>query len=466
MVPPEPVVETPEAGPEEVEDLPADLLPKFEDDDYEIPSDTLQKRSLPAVLRSPLADAPEYSVLSKRVDSQSGVAPRCIARPPGGLIAVNKDEKRSTPNGCGAENGMPVPDLIFTNCCNIHDQCFDNCGKGFEDCNNEFRDCMVRKCHDTFPWWLLGTRQGCEKLAHGYAWAVGTPFGANAFYVANVARCNCVCKQGSFCNYNCQSFDWDNNNCGACGTQCINRSTCQAGRCLCPNNGMACRSSNGCTDVSRDSQNCGYCGIVCPAGTTCQNSKCVCPAGHGLCSGGCRPLNYDNKNCGACGVDCGPGSTCDNGKCSCGAGLTKCPGGACRNLQDDPKNCGTCGKSCISGMCSAGVCVPPPAGRCEGENLPANTAFVWEGGAYGIQVNVDKDPASCCQLCHSMPGCAGMTYYPGVEDRGAYNCHMSFSTALGMGYKDTCPEQSRRLKVWSRQAPGQFMSFGGCFRKE
>jgi hypothetical protein len=56
---------------------------------------------------------------------QSGLSPRCPAAVPLGLMPFVKLGARGAYyNGCGAENGLKVPDLRFEECCNNHDLCY------------------------------------------------------------------------------------------------------------------------------------------------------------------------------------------------------------------------------------------------------------------------------------------------------------------------------------------------------
>jgi hypothetical protein len=56
---------------------------------------------------------------------QAGYVPRCPAKVPFGLVSIEKPGARAPYfNGCGPENGIKVPDLKFTECCNQHDLCY------------------------------------------------------------------------------------------------------------------------------------------------------------------------------------------------------------------------------------------------------------------------------------------------------------------------------------------------------
>ncbi|QDS76514.1 hypothetical protein FKW77_005766 [Venturia effusa] len=124
---------------------------------------------------------------------QIGFSPRCPSKPFGLESFVKPGARPASFNGCGAENGMKIPDLRFTDCCDNHDLCYDDCSKTWNQCNDEFRRCMHSQCrHD--PSW---TEWGCNNLADVYADFVGTRLGAWSFYNSNVDRCTCGCPAGT-----------------------------------------------------------------------------------------------------------------------------------------------------------------------------------------------------------------------------------------------------------------------------
>lgn len=55
---------------------------------------------------------------------QVGGSPRCPKRPLGLEVFVKPGARAAYYNGCGAENGMKVPDFRFTECCDNHDLCY------------------------------------------------------------------------------------------------------------------------------------------------------------------------------------------------------------------------------------------------------------------------------------------------------------------------------------------------------
>lgn len=126
---------------------------------------------------------------------------RCPATPTGLSPRVRPGAREPSSNGCGADWVVdPIPDAWFTDCCNEHDLCFDNCIEGeFGPCNDSFRTCNLHVCETTFPGNSPAQalkRLGCRNLANTYGDAVKTYIGVAAFKSANSDRCECKCRPG------------------------------------------------------------------------------------------------------------------------------------------------------------------------------------------------------------------------------------------------------------------------------
>ena len=175
----------------------------------------------------------------------------------------------------------------------------------------------------------------------------------------------------------CVDLAGDPDNCGVCGTVCLDGEVCDAGTCetFCGAGLTDCSGS--CRDLQVDPSNCGACGTTCDPGEVCDAGTCTLTCSTGLtdCSGSCRDLQTDRANCGTCGHACASGEICTAGLCevSCGTGLTNCSG-VCSDTMYDPANCGTCGHACSTAeACVSGVCRALADVSCSGGSTRLST---------------------------------------------------------------------------------------------
>ncbi|KAK0710441.1 hypothetical protein B0T21DRAFT_404982 [Apiosordaria backusii] len=216
--------------------------------------------------------------------------PRCPYGPD--AIPVPKPGRRAeSPNGCGAADAAVdlVPDFNWGECCNDHDNCFDNCDKSFWQCNTEFRTCMRNQCWKdaTVRWHDVWKFPACADLAGFYFTAVSSPIGWMAFNSANSDRCDCACDKpthalcpvdsggpsgGSEIYYSCQNVNLnDPERCGGCDFKCPEHTKCTGSpnKCECEQD----QCSNLCLDLKSHPRNCGTCGNVCQSGY-CYDGQC------------------------------------------------------------------------------------------------------------------------------------------------------------------------------------------------
>ncbi len=92
-------------------------------------------------------------------------------------------------NGCGAEGvwySRFIPNYRFEDCCNRHDDCYDDCkNKPLKyECDQDFWDCIKDKCKNAT---FVGL---CERIGKGF-WAAVAGFGKPAY---SAPRSKCPCK--------------------------------------------------------------------------------------------------------------------------------------------------------------------------------------------------------------------------------------------------------------------------------
>ncbi|KAK4204579.1 hypothetical protein QBC40DRAFT_216824 [Triangularia verruculosa] len=245
-------------------------------------------------LRTPRPN--DISGISLRRSLQSrevALLPRCPFGPD--AIPVPKPGRRpESPNGCGAADAAVdlVPDFNWGECCNQHDNCFDNCDKSFWQCNTEFRTCMRDQCWKdaTVRWHDVWKFPACADLAGFYFTAVSSPIGWMVFNSANSDRCDCACDKpthalcpvdngvpggGQEMYLSCQNVNLnDPERCGGCDFKCPTHTKCTGtpNKCECEQD----QCGNLCLDLKSHPQNCGTCGNVCQSGF-CYDGRCYEP---------------------------------------------------------------------------------------------------------------------------------------------------------------------------------------------
>ncbi len=135
-------------------------------------------------------------------------------RCPAGQSAVSNGLAPSA-NGCGAKDGIKVPNLSFGQCCDDHDICFGTCSEQFGPCNSRFLGCMTQSCVKFAP--VPKLFLACNGAAASYYLAVQF-FGKGAFAAATKELCDCKCedKTKTACGDKCVDTSTDPENCGSC----------------------------------------------------------------------------------------------------------------------------------------------------------------------------------------------------------------------------------------------------------
>ncbi|HEY3358551.1 MAG TPA: choice-of-anchor D domain-containing protein [Polyangia bacterium] len=317
-----------------------------------------------------------------------------------------------------------------------------SCDQHYGDCNNTADD----GCETN----LLVTKDHCGTCATACVDQHGTnPCQSGA--------CKPSCDNGyDDCDGNpangCETrTTLDVNNCGLCGTRCVNpngTTACSGGLCVpsCSFGAANCDGNpiNGCeVNTQVDVNNCGGCGQKCvnPAGSvSCAGGVCQagCDPGYANCDGnptnGCETnVLTDRLHCGSCTVACtnaGGTTDCQAGVCKpvCSSGFGDCDNnhdnGCESNLANDINNCGGCqrpctnaqatGSTCVSSACTAPQCISG-YGNCDGDN--------WNGCEQVL--NVVAHCGTCTNACtnaHGSTSCDGTACKP-VCDAGFADCN-------------------------------------------
>ncbi|EJD34849.1 hypothetical protein AURDEDRAFT_188920 [Auricularia subglabra TFB-10046 SS5] len=277
-----------------------------------------------------------------------GAAPRC-PNWPRSLWANDRPGARGyNPNGCGSgAMSSFIPQFNFGECCNRHDDCFDNCyWKSFEQCNDEFTKCMVNDVCGRISWWHFIDKLNCKAAGYFYGWVVSSWPGRIAFYSANSDRCQCNCPVGLVQRQ-----------------QQLRRLQPQLPEQL-PEHALQRRR----VPVQRDARLLRRerlhpahrrTRIAAGAGASAPRTCTATAAGRVFAartSGGTTATIAGRAAGGGCGNVCPRGTRCGGGQCVCAK--DQC-GNLCLDFQTYPRNCGSCGNVCPSGICHLGQCYTP-----------------------------------------------------------------------------------------------------------
>lgn len=198
--------------------------------------------------------------------------------------------------------------------------------------------------------------------------------------------------------------------CRAYGTGCTRGTQCCSGscdtrrqaprnvrnRCACPVGTARCDGA--CLDLSINEDNCGACGNQCLSGEFCVSGTCVC--GLTTCYDACVDLDTSVDHCGGCGDACKPTEICVSGNCGCPAGTEECNGVACVDYATDFDNCGYCEDPCderTADTCVGGSCKCGSGARCisyKGQCI-SGSCMCGSAPACGDAVCFDDECHSC-----------------------------------------------------------------------
>jgi hypothetical protein len=88
-------------------------------------------------------------------------------------------EQQLKPNGCGAADGIDVPDFIWTSACDQHDLDYSTLGRARSVSDLRFFTAMAKACVDTFGW-NVSDLTGC--LVVGAVYFIGVRVGGSGAY--------------------------------------------------------------------------------------------------------------------------------------------------------------------------------------------------------------------------------------------------------------------------------------------
>ena len=118
--------------------------------------------------------------------------------PRGQTLAGARSEHVKTSNGCGSldiifddsENSLIHVEAEFSECCNVHDECYDTCGEDEDLCDLSFRKCLYRVCRKDEHKRFLDNKKCKLKAKLFYMAVVGV--GCQPYKLAQKNACHCV----------------------------------------------------------------------------------------------------------------------------------------------------------------------------------------------------------------------------------------------------------------------------------
>jgi len=121
----------------------------------------------------------------------------CYYECPGGARPQPNSRHSQTSNGCGSldiifddtENSLIHVEKEFSDCCGVHDECYDTCGEDKDLCDLSFRKCLYRVCRSEEHSRFLDNKK-CKLKAKLFYMAV---VGVGCQPYKNAQRNACVC---------------------------------------------------------------------------------------------------------------------------------------------------------------------------------------------------------------------------------------------------------------------------------
>ena len=125
----------------------------------------------------------------------------CFFECPNGKLAYPNEKHVKTSNGCGSldiifddsENSLIHVEKEFSECCAIHDVCYDTCGEDKDLCDLSFRKCLYKVCRKDEHKRFLDNKKCKFKAKLFYMAVVGV--GCQPFKSAQKNACICSIKK-------------------------------------------------------------------------------------------------------------------------------------------------------------------------------------------------------------------------------------------------------------------------------
>ena len=118
--------------------------------------------------------------------------------PRGKVLRGPKPGHHKTSNGCGSmnvffddsEESWIHVEREFSECCNVHDECYDTCGEDKDLCDLTFRKCLYQVCRGSGQKGFLENKKCKLKAKLFYMAVVGA--GCQPYRDAQSKACDCV----------------------------------------------------------------------------------------------------------------------------------------------------------------------------------------------------------------------------------------------------------------------------------
>ena len=143
--------------------------------------------------------------IAKQVDEfvEHTIGEECLFEcPKAGFIAVPRKTHKASANGCGSfdflfddsEESFIFVEKEFSQCCNLHDHCYDVCGADKDECDLKFKKCLYGSCKNRRQELDFLQSKKCRlKAKMFYITVLG--IGCQSFISAQNEACECILER-------------------------------------------------------------------------------------------------------------------------------------------------------------------------------------------------------------------------------------------------------------------------------